>query len=61
MKLHEDIVKGGIAIGQVIGEPKWKVYRLHHKGLIPTFRIGNEICARISELDRRYSSQSNAE
>lgn len=57
--LADDLLIGADEIATYARKTRRTIYHLASKGLIPTFKIGEVIHARKSELDRRFSANSN--
>lgn len=50
--LAADILRGADAIAKHLGFPRRAIYHLVSKGGLPTFRLGETVCARKSTLTR---------
>lgn len=48
--LKDDILHGANAIADFLGLGRRVIYHLVSKGLMPTFRLGETVCARKSTL-----------
>ena len=55
--LAEDILRGAGAIAAFLGFPRRTVYHAAAKGHLPTFRIGDLVCARKSTLTAWVAEQ----
>jgi hypothetical protein len=55
-RLADDLLTGIRAIAEYTGEPPRRTEYLASRGLIPTFKVGDRICARKSELAAAYSA-----
>ena len=55
--LAADILRGADAIAGYLGFPRRAVYHAAAKGSIPTFRVGETICARKSTLTAWIAAQ----
>ncbi|KQR77599.1 helix-turn-helix transcriptional regulator [Rhizobium sp. Leaf341] len=58
--LATDLLRGADAIAAYLGFPRRAVYHLVAKGEMPSFRIGETICARRSTLLAWISEQERA-
>ena len=59
MQLGDDLLSGASAIAAFLGMTPRTVYDLAEKGRIPTFKLGNRIYARKSELDQCMRAKKN--
>jgi hypothetical protein len=48
--LADDLLHGAGAIAEFLGVNKRRVYHLHETRVIPSFNLGNVVCARRSAL-----------
>ena len=48
--LADDLIRGAGNIAKHTGHNSRQIYNLHETAKIPTFKIGNVICARKSEM-----------
>ena len=55
-----DLLYGAAAIAGHLGFSPKQVYHLHDAGNLPTFKIGNKVCARRSELNAYFARASVA-
>ncbi|UVK44830.1 excisionase family DNA-binding protein [Mesorhizobium sp. AR07] len=58
--LAADILRGADAIAQHLGFPRRAIYHLVSKGGLPSFRLGETVCARKSTLAKWISAQERA-
>jgi excisionase family DNA binding protein len=58
--LAADILRGADAIAKHLGFPRRAVYHAVSKGSLPTFRIGETVCARKSTLAAWIEGQESA-
>lgn len=58
--LGDDLLQGAGAIAEFMNFKVRKVYALHERGEIPTFKVGGVIHARKSELHVRMSGALKA-
>ena len=54
--LRDDLISGGTAIADFLGESERSTWHLIHTGQIPVIRKGRKIFARKSELEKAFSS-----
>lgn len=52
-----DLLYGMAAIAAHLGITRKVAYHLHGKGEIPTFKMGDKVCARRSALARYFAEQ----
>ena len=55
--LAADILRGADAIAKHLGFPRRAIYHLVSKGGLPSFRLGETVCARKSTLTRWIQEQ----
>jgi excisionase family DNA binding protein len=55
--LAADILRGAAAIADHLGFPRRTIYHLTANGTLPTFRMGDIVCARKSTLTAWIASQ----
>jgi excisionase family DNA binding protein len=58
--LAADILRGAEEIANYLGFPRRSIYHAASRGNIPTFRIGDLVCARKSTLAAWISEQERA-
>lgn len=58
--LAADILRGADAIAKHLGFPRRAIYHLVSKGGLPSFRLGETVCARRSTLANWISEQERA-
>lgn len=58
--LANDILRGADAIAAFLGFPRRAIYHLVSKGALPSFRLGETVCARKSTLTAWISEQERA-
>lgn len=58
--LAEDILRGAAAIAEFMGSPRRVIYHQASKGNLPTFRMGDIVCARKSTLRAWIAAQEAA-
>jgi hypothetical protein len=56
-ELATDLLLGARAIAHYIGLQERQVFHLHKQGALPTFKLGNLIAARKSELGARLTAE----
>jgi excisionase family DNA binding protein len=55
--LSADILRGADAIAKFLGFPRRAIYHLVSKGGLPSFRLGETVCARRSTLTAWIAAQ----
>jgi hypothetical protein len=60
LNLAADILRGADAIATYLGFPRRSIYHAASRGNIPTFRIGDILCARKSTLAAWIAEQEGA-
>lgn len=58
--LAADILRGADAIARHLGFPRRAIYHLVSKGGLPSFRLGETVCARKSTLANWIAEQERA-
>lgn len=60
VELKDDMLRGASAIADFLGFPRRTVYHAAAKGHLPTFRIGDLVCARKSTLTAWIAKQEQS-
>ena len=58
--LSNDLLRGADAIAAFLGFPRRAIYHSVSKGHLPSFRIGETVCARKSTLTAWIADQESA-
>lgn len=54
--LKDDLLRGGKAAAEFMGVSPHMVYRMAAAGQIPSFKLGNTVCFRKSEIEKALRS-----
>lgn len=57
----QDLLYGASAIAEHLQMTAKQVYHLHDQANLPTFKIGNRVCARRSELEAHFARESRGQ
>jgi excisionase family DNA binding protein len=58
--ISNDLLRGADAIANYLGFPRRAVYHAVSKGHLPSFRVGDTVCARKSTLTAWIAEQESA-
>lgn len=58
--ISNDLLRGADAIAAFLGFPRRAIYHAVSKGHLPSFRIGETVCARKSTLTAWIAAQESA-